>query len=86
MPIYPVDLTDPFNNYKQDDMTEDADTVPDVDNKIKDINDFLFGDIEKKIREESSAGGSKRNSKRKTTRKPKATHKKATRRHKKNYK
>ena len=90
VPIYPVDLTDPFNNYKQDDMTEDADTVPDVDAvpdpKIKDINDFLFGDIEKKIREESSAGGSKRNSKRKTTRKPKATHKKATRRHKKNYK
>jgi hypothetical protein len=94
VPIHPVDLTDPFNNYKDDEMTEDIGTVPDIDAvpdpKIKEINDFLFGDIEKIIREESSAGGSKRKLKRKTRRKTrrqrkathrKATHRKATRKH-----
>ena len=72
-PINPADLTDPLNNY------EDApDTVP--DEKIEDIDNFLFGDIEKLIKE-SSAGGSK--SKRKTKRKSKRknTKRKATRKH-----
>ena len=80
----PVDLTDPFNSYKEDDMDTDIGTVPDIDavpdKKIKDINDFLFGDIEKLIREESSAGGSKRKTRR---RHRKATHRKrkTTRKH-----
>ena len=72
-PIHPVDLTDPLNNY-------DTETVPDTvpDEKIEDIDNFLFGDMEKLI-EESSAGGSK--SKRKTKRKNRKRKRKTKRKH-----
>ena len=68
-PIQPVDLTDPFNNYE-----DVPDTVP--DKKIKNIDNFFFGNIDKIKKElfsESSAGGRKR----------KTTHRKATRRKRK---
>jgi hypothetical protein len=61
------------------------DTVPDIDSvpdkKIKDINNFLFGDIEKIKQElsESSAGGSKRKATHKRRRKHRK--RKATRKH-----